>query len=169
MRSYVALVLAVGLFIGSCGGDDDGATATTTTTPDEVTTTTEGAGLTGEEAEVAAAWEAFFDLDSTLEESAARLESGIEMREAIEAAAGQETRVTASVDSVRIVGDVAEVSYSIDAENGDPLLPDARGVAVKVDGEWKVSDGSFCTLLGLGQIVTQACEGKIEPDVPPAA
>lgn len=173
MRRFIALLTVTVLALSACGSDEDPAVE-----PDEGTTTTEAeaptsapegddTGLSGEQLEVAAAWEAFFAADTPEEERIQYLEGGSAQQEAIDAAATQETRVGAEVTGVRIVDDVAEVTYTLtNAETGAELLPDALGVAVKVDGEWKVSDGSFCGLLALAQVYPSSCEGKIEPDIP---
>lgn len=171
MARLPALLLALSLAAGACSSDGDDPTVddtATTTTAEDTSSAGAELDLTGDEAEVEAAWEAFFDLDNTFEEAAALLEGGESMREAIEAGQSQETRVTADVYEVRIVGDLAAVRYRINAEDGTVLLPEASGVAVRADGEWKLSDGTYCTLITQVADVP-SCEGKIEPDVPPAA
>ena len=150
MRKLVVLILALTMVAaGACGDDDDVAVDETTTTTEAVTEFVEPP-FTGDEAEVASAYERFFSSDTPPEEAAALMEA-TEVTEAIltAAAAGTEGSSTSvEVTGVAIEGDVAEVEFTLKTDIvGD--LPGQKGLAVRQDGEWKVALRTLCTLLSL--------------------
>jgi hypothetical protein len=163
-----SLVVAATLLLVSCGGSSTTTTsalpATTappttaapTSTSESSTATSAGATttavtFTGEAATIAENWAKFFDGKGPMQEKAGLLENGDQYAKQIEANASSPLAQgsSAQVTKVTITSDTgATVTYTI-LMNGQPVLPDQTGEAVKQDGVWKVGAQSFLALLAL--------------------
>lgn len=89
------------------------------------------------------------------------LEDGATLDAAFKAALKLKGDVTESskVKSVTLTGPTtADVNYELDGD-GKPLLPDANGKAVYVNGKWLVSKDTFCGLVELGTPNVKGCSG----------
>jgi hypothetical protein len=84
------------------------------------------------------------------------IEDGDGLRDAIsQVPAGPEgaRKHSARVDVVRLVDDTyALVTFSILDENGNVVLGNQQGGAVKIDGNWRVSRATYCALVAQGGI-----------------
>ena len=72
---------------------------------------------------------------------------------------------TATVTDVTFTdAENAAVTYDL-LIDGKPVLPGATGTAVLVDGTWKVSKTTFCTLASLGSPVepVEGCQSSRPP------
>jgi hypothetical protein len=59
----------------------------------------------------------------------------------------------------------ATVTYTV-LINGQPVLVDQQGEAVQVDGTWKVSESTFCSLLTLEGNPPPMCAGPTPAPTP---
>jgi hypothetical protein len=157
-------ILAVGSLVvlvpvgAACSGGSSKVTATTsnapTTSASPSETATAPADTTAATAQIKANWRTFFAYNTPRAQAAALLEDGDTMGAAL-AKAVQEQQQThikqgANVTSVTFSGPTtATVTYQL--LNGKAvLLPAASGLAVLVNGTWKVGKQTFCTLVMLG-------------------
>jgi type II secretory pathway component HofQ len=161
MTRRYALVLAplvAGLTLAGCGGSSSPnspgtPTAATDTTPPAAAATAP-ADTTTATAEVKANWTKFFNYRTPRVQQLALLESGDQLGPAVKFAAKlqakQSLKQNVKVAKVAFTTPTqASVSYAL--YNGTTaLLNAASGVAVLVDGTWKVSETTFCTLVQLG-------------------
>jgi hypothetical protein len=161
MRRFLAtcaLVVPTLLAAGCGGGSSDGDT---TPAPSETTSTTSAAPATDAPADEAAAkaeveknWTDFFFYKTPRDTQVSLLENGDQLAPAIRFAAKlqqkQGLKQVVQVKSVTFTAaDHATVQYAL--LNGKTvLLPAAQGDSVLVDGTWKVSKTTFCTLVELG-------------------
>ena len=148
-RSVVA-VLLMALVLAACGGG--------------------GQSTADAQKEVSANWTTFFNGANTDTNAKSKLlQDAASLKAAIAAAAANPTEkmVSASVKSVDIIkgtgctttgltSPCAKVTYDIVA-NGSPLLPGATGYAVRQNGKWVVSKGTFCALISLAGPKPQGC------------
>lgn len=144
------LALSAGLALSAltgCGdesSESDSAAGSSSTSAPSSAPATAPADPAAAEAEVGENYRVFFeDGDPTL------LEDGEELTEAIAALgalAPPPRTKSANVTVVEFTGpDTANVTYDLIVD-GEPALPGATGEAVLVDGVWKVSKNTFCTL-----------------------
>lgn len=151
-----ALALTAGLALAAltgCGDDAEtndstgGSSTATTTSATPTPEPTAPADTAAAEAEIGQNWTAFFENGDP-----ALLEDGEELTEAIaglSALAPPPRTKSATVTAVEFNGpDDASITYDLIVD-GAPALPGATGEAVLIDGVWKVSKNSFCTLTTL--------------------
>jgi hypothetical protein len=149
--------LALVTVLTACGG---GSSAPSGSTPASHESTTPAANATAP-TDVAAAtadvktnWTTFFDYRTPRAKQISLLENGDQLGPAVRFAARlqhkQGLKQLVKVKSVAFTSATqANVQYAL--YNGTTvLLPAANGVAVDVDGTWKVSASTFCTLVSLG-------------------
>lgn len=168
MRLLLAGLAAVALVgMSACGDDDDDDGATTTTTEAEETPTTEAGAAAPDDPEAAEAEiranveELFTSLADagTAEDEAAKeaarqevvdlIENGEDFREGVQAVEGLAAGLTVEVKSVEFTSDTtATIGYDL-LINGSPVLPDAQGEMVLVDGTWKLSADTWSALEAL--------------------
>jgi hypothetical protein len=174
-RSATAITTVVcGVLIAGCSGSSGGgpsgaipsrstgsvsasasASASTSATGGEPGAAAPGA-VTGA---VTAAYDAFFSSRSTWRQSQAVLQNGARFHDALVAQGKSQyaSTSTARVRSVRLLSpNVASVSYDI-LSNGQPLLQDVHGHAVRQNGKWVVAAETFCGLLKLQGQAPHAC------------
>jgi hypothetical protein len=152
----VVLALTAALTAG-CGGSTK-PTASVKTTPPASTppssTATAPADEATAKAEIKANWTKFYAYKTKPAVAAGLLEDGTAMGGAL-AFARQEQKQTHIKQNVQVkvitFTDATHANVTYALLNGKTaLLPAASGVSVFVDGAWKVSKTSFCTLVDLG-------------------
>lgn len=167
----ITILLALTLIGASCGNDDDTAGTDTGTEPAEATTTEattttvaadfERPPFEGPAAEIATAYELFFNTETPPEQAAAAIEQRAETEAVVTAAAESGSgATTAEVGGVAVSGDAAQVEFTLSTETfGD--IPQ-QGFAVSQDGTWRVALHTLCSLLALGGSAPDEC-GQVEP------
>ncbi len=155
-----ALALCSAVLLSACGGSSSPAASDVTNTPTAPAATsappsaaaTAPADVASATAEIKANWTKFFASSTSASVAKGLLEDGDALGPAL-AKAQQEDKQTggqraADVKKVEFTSPTqATVFYKLHA--GGALL-DSSGVAVLVDGTWKVSKITFCTLVQLG-------------------
>jgi hypothetical protein len=156
----LAPVLALAALAAACGGSSNKSSATNnpppSSTPPTTSTATAPADEAAAKAQIKASWTKFYAYKTKPAVAASLLEDGDQMGGAL-AFARQEQAQTHIKQNVKVKiitftdATHANVTYALFNGNTRPaLLPDASGVTVLVDGRWKVSKTSFCTLVQLG-------------------
>jgi hypothetical protein len=136
IRALLVVIVGLALFGAACGSSGESKA--------EIQT------------KVKANWEKFFDPSTPTPQRAALLQNAatpkIKAIIAAQADNPQAKAIKAKVNTVTPKGDdKADVKYDlVSTQTGVPVLPGASGQAVKVDGKWKVSQQTFCTLIKLG-------------------
>lgn len=162
----IGAALVAATLLAACGGDDDGG-SDTTTTAEETTTTTEPTTTTlDEEAEkeaVGAVITEFFALVGQGDFDAAALlfENGEEHKAKLVHCADLVSGVTVEMTSVELMdAETASALFAI-LKNGEVLLAESGGGAVKIDGGWLVSENTF---LSLYDAAKEGCTGTPPPE-----
>jgi hypothetical protein len=162
---WLAVLCAAAALLGACGGggDDDGGDAAGSGAEAEDTTTT--AAEVDEEAEkaaVSAVLTEFFSLvgQGDFDGASALIENGEAAKPRLVHCADLVNGVTIEMASVDLVDEeTASATFAI--KRGDAvLLPESGGGAVKVDGEWLVSENTF---LSLYDAAKDSCTGPPPP------
>jgi len=151
------LALALAAMFTACSGDDDGDSADTTEEEDTTTTTL---SEEEEQAAIEAAVTEYFSVlgDGDVDAAVLLLEDGEEWRDEMVACSTLTGGVTADVKTVVLTDDSnAEATIAIVGADGTVLLPEAGAGAVRVDGEWVVSAGTFESLYDLAK---DSCTGE---------
>jgi hypothetical protein len=140
------------------GGSGVVAPATSTSAPASPTAT--GAADAATTAAVTQAFRTFFGSSSTQAQAADALQNGSHFTAELtsEGASAQPNTSTATVQSVQTTSfaDTVAVTFSI-LGNGQVLLKNDTGYAVRVGGVWKVAARTFCDLLELQGTAPPAC------------
>jgi hypothetical protein len=154
----VAPVAVLAALVTACSGGSTTPTANTNTPPSSTPPTTSTATAPADEAaakaEIKTNWTKFYAFKTKAAVAASLLEDGAQMGGGL-AFARQEQAQTHIKQNVKVkvitFTDASHANVTYALLNGKtPLLPNASGVAVLVDGKWKVSKTSFCTLVLLG-------------------
>src|SRR4051812_31505222 len=154
----LAPVLALAAFVAGCGGSSNKSSATNnpppSSTPPTISTATAPADEAAAKAQIKANWTKFYAYRTKPAVAASLLEDGAKMDGAL-AFARQEQAQTHIKQNVKVkvvtFTDAFHANVTYALLNGKTvLLPNASGVAVYIDGTWKVSKTSFCTLVLLG-------------------
>ena len=143
--------------VAACGGSSSNSSSTKPTTP---TSSSPAASLhapantAAATAEIKTNWKTFFAYKTPRATAAALLEDGANMGTALQKAVAEQAathiKQGAEVTSVTFVSPtMAQVTYKL-LNGNQVLLPAATGQAVYVDGTWRVSKATFCTLVTLG-------------------
>lgn len=147
----------------SSGGSSGSTHSSSSTTPKTgATVATTGAGTpadTATKAAVTKAYQAFFAYQSTAAQSRNALQDGDLFKAVLDQQGTQSyaQKSAATVQSVKLISpNTAKVIFSV-LVAGQPLLPDADGYAVRINGEWKVAAATFCSLLTLQGDKAPAC------------
>lgn len=162
----------------SSGGDSpskssstsEGATSATSSSSAPATSAS-GSGAPADAATKAAvtkAYQTFFNSNSTLDQSVAALQNGAKLRSAVskESDNPEAKGASVTVSAVDLTGPaVATVTFTI-LSNGQPLLPNTHGNAVKQGGTWKVAAQTFCALLTLEGKPPAACNDPAVTSLP---
>lgn len=138
--SIATMTVTVALTLAACGGGSSSGTSSSPT-----------ANPASAKAEIAHAYTAFFSssipVAKTLLQDGASLSAAFAVANKIKGTAKE----SAKVHSVTLTGPTtANVKYELDT-NGSPVLANADGKAVYVNGHWLVSKDTFCQLVGLAQ------------------
>jgi len=144
--------------LAACSGGSSKPTATTSDAPvvsaSASASATAPTDTTAATAQIKANWHTFFAYNTPITQQAALLEDGDKLGAAISKALQEQKqshiKQGAKVTGVTFSGPTtATVTYQL--LNGSAvLLPAASGLAVYVDGTWKVGKQTFCTLVTLG-------------------
>jgi hypothetical protein len=151
--TLVGVILGA-LLLAACGTSNPPVTTTSTT----LSTTTTVASQTSAESSVSTNWKAFFSGQTSATQKIALLQNGSAFATIIsgQSSSGLGQSVRATVSKVSISGQSATVRYSISL-GGQPALANQSGEAIDQNGTWKVSDASFCVLLGLEGTKSPSC------------
>jgi hypothetical protein len=167
MGRGLAVACATVVLLGACGSDDgDDAAEPDETTTTETTTTETTVAEADPEAEkvaVSAVLSEFFSLvgQGQFEAASALIENGEEAQPRLVHCADLVNGVSIEMTSVELVGeDTATALFAI-LRGGEVLLPESGGGAVKVDGEWVVSENTF---LSLYDAAKAGCTGTPPPE-----
>jgi hypothetical protein len=158
----VALGLSAMIVLAGCGsssssgGGGGGSTPTPSTTPTVAANVAVGAaGISTATAQVKKNWATLFDSTTPHATAVTLLQNGASLgpavKDAAKIAAAGHVKEKAKVTKITFAPDgmSATVIYTLYG-NGAPLLKNSSGTAVLQDGQWKVSQETFCTLVGLG-------------------
>ncbi len=164
--------IALGLVIAGCSGSSGSGPAAASASrsagsasPSATASSSATGGQPGRPAPaavsraVAAAYATFFSSRSTWRQSQAVLQNGARFHAALVAQGKSQYASTSKgrVRSVQLLSPkVASVTYDI-LSNGQPLLQDVHGHAVRQKGTWVVAAETFCGLLKLQGQAPRAC------------
>lgn len=161
---WMAVALVAATSLAACGGDDDeaGGDETTTTEAEETTTTTEAVDPEAEKAEISAVLTEFFALagQGDFPGAAALIENGEEAEPRLVHCADLVKGVTIEMTSVELTDPETATALFAILKDGAVLLAESGGGAVKLDGEWVVSENSF---LSLYDAAKDGCTGTPPP------
>jgi hypothetical protein len=155
-----ACAVALAALLVACGGNDDddaaddSRRATTTTAPAETTTTLDRVAA---EAEIRSVFERFFDGNDTDDDGKLTLLSDPEAIRTFFLTKSNDPSVqsladttTGRVEKVAFTDDTtAEVDFNL-LQGGQPVTEGTfLGRATLVDGEWRVTNDTFCNMMAL--------------------
>lgn len=151
MRTLPAgLALAGLLAVAGCASGSSGGASTPPTHP----ASNAAADQTKAIADITTAWTTFFHSGTKPSVAKQLLQNGSNLGKAIKVASQvqQKSKLKEDAKVSKVVFSspaAATVTYSL-LSHGSTLLPDATGQAVLENGQWKVSQSTFCTLVALG-------------------
>lgn len=174
-RPSLALRVAA-LFVGAatvvslsaCGSSKEGTTSSappSSSAPSTAASAAPSKSAGGQPADAATtaaikeAYSKFFSSATPEGESLGYLQDGQAFKATVEAQAGSAMAQKASAEVSRVTmvsANSAEVTFSI-LLDGNPMLPNYKGYAVREDGKWKVAGKTFCELMTLQGQTTPAC------------
>jgi hypothetical protein len=102
----------------------------------------------------------FFAANTAMSTRAALLQNGSQFSQAMQGEFSQlaNEKPSVTLNSVNVTNpSTASVNYTVDL-NGQPVLKDQNGSAVKVNGKWLVSDLTLCQLLGMAGQSPSICK-----------
>lgn len=110
------------------------------------------------EAQITQHWVTFFSNRSSTAQKLAVLENGDRYARVLAevARSSLDQQSSAEVSRVTVHGRTADVTYTA-FRGGSPALKDRTGQAVLQDGTWKVSDGTFCSLVSMAEPTPPEC------------
>jgi hypothetical protein len=162
--------------LGACGGDSDSAGDTTTSSEAPTTTSTEAPTTTttepptttttldaaAEEEAVGAVLVEFFDLvgQGELAAAAALIDNGEVAEPRLVHCADLVSGVTIEMTSVELVDEETATALFVILKDGEVLLEESGGGAVKAGGQWLVSENTF---LSLYDAAKESCTGPPPP------
>ena len=154
LTGLLGAAVAFSLLLGSCSSSSSPSITTTpaiTSAPASNTSPSPSLDRAAAKAEIIKNWEAFFSKNTPLASKTPYLEKGQAHLAAIRlfGTDPRTNQATAKVVDVAVTTPTtASVSYQI-LLGSTVELPNATGTAVSEGGVWKVSDATFCGLLGL--------------------
>lgn len=104
-------------------------------------------------------WKTFFSGETKAQVRIHLLQHGPQFTKALKnfSQSKMAQRASATITGIKLNNDTtATVSYIINI-GGAPVLKNRTGKSFYLDGIWKVSDGAFCSLLGLSGHVPEPC------------
>jgi hypothetical protein len=152
----VAIAASLAVLLAGCGGGKKHA-ATGTSPSSSVAAM--GATPAETKAQIRRNWETFFDGSKSVSKRILLLQNGDQFSALVKTVNGSALakQVKATVSRVTLEGpSKAIVTYTI-LLAGTPVLKNAKGTAVLVDGTWKVGVASFCKLVALQGSTPAAC------------
>ncbi|WP_430333294.1 hypothetical protein [Rhodococcus sp. ACT016] len=167
IRAAAALAFGAVLLAAAAGcssSNDDSSSKSSSPS----TTMSGTAAMSGDAQAVNDAFVGFFSSTTSGEQKIMLVENGQEFAEIINAQAASPIAQGTSATVTNVDVDTpthATVTYSV-SMNGQPVLANQMGEAVKVDGQWKVAQATFCDLLVLQGNPPPACG---QPTTSPAA
>lgn len=163
----LAVLCAAAVLLGACGGDDGDASGAEAEAQgaetEETTSSTTEVDAEAEEAAVGDVLTEFFSLvgQGDFDEASALIENGEMAEPRLVHCADLVDGVTIEMTSVELVDDeTASATFAI-LKDGEVLLAESGGGAVKVDGEWLVSENTF---LSLYDAAKEGCTGPPPPE-----
>jgi hypothetical protein len=157
VKTLRALLLGLVLVatLAACGGDDDDGSDTPTTEEETTTTLSEEENKAAIEAAVTDYFRVLGEGD--VDAAVLLLEDGEEWRDEMVACSTITDGVSADVKTVELTDATnATATIAILGADGTVLLPEAAAGAIKVDGDWLVSAGTFESLYDLAK---DSCTG----------
>ena len=165
-----AALILVAVFAAACGGGSSGgATAQPSDEPSSASSTTPAAVATAPadpaaaKAEIKKVWVKFFNSSTNQTVAKGLLEDGDNLGAALKLAQKEDKQTNldrrAKVKIIKFF-DATTANVTWVLYNGTtPVLDNASGQAKFVDGQWKVSKLTFCTLVTLGnnQVAPKGC------------
>jgi hypothetical protein len=160
-----AVLGAVGL--SACGGGSKHVSSTSAAASPATASSSGAAGAAADPATTTAvttAFVTFFNGTTPIAQRLTYLQNADAFAQALAAQANNplisQTSATVSVVSLSGTGR-ANVTYSVGL-SGTPVLPNQSGIAVLVNGGWKVSAGTFCGLFALeGQSLPLCAQASV--------
>lgn len=157
----VAVPVAALLALAGCGGSSSPSPSTSSTPPASTSSSPAPAASASGPADPAAAkaeitsvWEKFFNSGTPLSEAKNLLEDGANLKAALLVAAREDRQTHLNrVAKVKLINFISPTTANVTWRllNGTkPLLDNASGQAVLINGHWLVSKLTFCTLVELG-------------------
>jgi hypothetical protein len=143
---------------GAGGGTSSPATSPTASQPAPGPVATGAAGIATATKQLKANWATLFNSKTPHSKAVTLLENGSKLgpavKDAAKIAAKEKTKESAKVTKITFGADgtTATVIYTLFG-NGAAILKNSSGTAVIQDGQWKVSQITFCTLVDLGASV----------------
>jgi hypothetical protein len=137
----------------ACGGGSSGGGGTPTPSPNGVS------DPTAAKAQITTLYNDFFSAPTA--QAKTMLEDGATLGAAFKAAQALKGKSVekSKTDTVVITGpNSAKVTFDL-YDDGKKVLTGSNGTAVWVDGGWKVSKDTFCTLVSLGGTTPAGCPG----------
>ena len=143
--------------LAACGGSSSNSASSTTPTTSSSTpaaSATAPADTTTATSQIKSNWKTFFAYKTPRATAATLLQDGTTMTAALAKAVSEQAtthiKQGAEVTSLTFTSPTtAQVTYKL-LNGTQVLLPAASGQAVLVDGTWRVSKSTFCTLVTLG-------------------
>jgi hypothetical protein len=165
-----AALILVAVFAAACGGGSSGgAAAQPSDEPSSASSTTPAAAATAPadpaaaKAEIKRVWVKFFNSSTNQTVAKGLLEDGDNLGAALKLAQKEDKQTNldrrAKVKIIKFF-DATTANVTWVLYNGTtPVLDNASGQAKFVDGQWKVSKLTFCTLVTLGnnQVAPKGC------------
>ncbi len=163
-REVLAIVAGVTVLAGltACGSAKHSSQPATTPALVTASVTPSAVGSSADAATTTAVTSTFVQLfngAASIESRLPLLQSGDAFAQALSSQASSPLLklTTATVSSVTSVApNQAHVVYTV-LVSGTPALTNQSGTAVQVNGSWKVSAGTFCSLLSLGGQTPAPC------------
>jgi hypothetical protein len=165
------LLAAIAVTVSACGGGGGsgqaGGGGGNTSTPTTAPSAASSAAPAAAKSEIRQNWAAFFNGKTKPQQKIKLLAHGQKFAPVIkkQSKSGLARQTSAKVGNVVLTGPQhATVTYSV-LIGGSPALKNQTGHAVRADGTWKISDASFCQLLGLRGHTPPMCP-KASPSSP---
>jgi hypothetical protein len=157
IRIAVPAVVATALLLAGCGGSSSPSSAPSSSAPSSTSaapSATAPADPTAAKAQITANWQKFFDYKTPSAQAVSLLEDGQSLGAALALAKKERDQTHIKQGAkVKVItfnsATSANVLYQL-LNGTQVLLGSASGVAVYVDGQWKVGKQTFCSLVTLG-------------------
>jgi hypothetical protein len=161
MWTLVGALAVCALVVTACGsgGSSNNNSNGSSGTPKAGQSTGQSSSSGNPKAEIKSNWQSFFRHSNPTEKSLAVLQHGQQFKDVVlkQKKSTLAKTAAAKVTKIKLVSPKkAKVTYTI-STGGTPVLPHQKGVALKINGTWKISAASFCALLHLESVKAKAC------------